>query len=166
MSRYIKAGGILASRRHRGRKPIWGRAILRRYVRPVAQQVGIQKRFRWHTFRHTYSTLLRSVGTKFKGDAGVTAAFLVAIYARCLHPKRSRPQNMRRKQPPSRWYWPSEAKLHRTRVRVVKPVQAELVKMALIHEKGCKNGAKTCPLHPRWFQRNRDNSFVSGLRHR
>jgi integrase len=33
--------------------------------RPVAQRVGIQKQFGWHTFRHTYSTLLRSVGTEF-----------------------------------------------------------------------------------------------------
>ena len=44
----------------------WGQAILRRYIRPVAQRAGIQKRFGWHTFRHTYSTLLRSVGTEFK----------------------------------------------------------------------------------------------------
>jgi integrase len=28
--------------------------------------VGIEKQFGWHTFRHTYSTLLRSVGTEFK----------------------------------------------------------------------------------------------------
>src|SRR6184192_1937566 len=55
-----------ASRRHRGRKPIWGQAILRKYIRPVAQRLGIEKRFGWHTFRHTYSTLLRSVGTEFK----------------------------------------------------------------------------------------------------
>jgi integrase len=55
-----------ASSRHRGRTPIWGQAILRRYLRPVAQRVGIQKPFGWHTFRHTYSTLLRSVGTEFK----------------------------------------------------------------------------------------------------
>jgi site-specific recombinase XerD len=27
---------------------------------------GIYKRIGWHTFRHTYSTLLRSVGTEFK----------------------------------------------------------------------------------------------------
>jgi len=27
---------VFASRRHRGRKPIWGQAILRRYIRPVA----------------------------------------------------------------------------------------------------------------------------------
>lgn len=31
-----------------------------------SQRVGIQKRIGWHTFRHTYSTLLRSVGTEFK----------------------------------------------------------------------------------------------------
>jgi integrase len=57
---------VFASRRHRGRKPIWGQAVLRRYIRPVALRVGIQKQFGWHTFRHTYSTLLRSVATEFK----------------------------------------------------------------------------------------------------
>lgn len=57
---------VFASRRYRGRRPYWGPAILRKYVRPVAQSVGIQKCIGWHTFRHTYSTLLRSVGTEFK----------------------------------------------------------------------------------------------------
>jgi len=57
---------VFASRRYRGRRPYWGQAILRKYVRPVAQRVGIQKCIGWHTFRHTYSTLLRSVGTEFK----------------------------------------------------------------------------------------------------
>lgn len=57
---------VFASKRYRGRKPYWGQAILRRYIRPAALQAGIQKRFGWHTFRHTYSTLLRSVGTEFK----------------------------------------------------------------------------------------------------
>jgi integrase len=57
---------VFASRRHRGRRPYWGQAILRRHIRPVAESVGIQKRIGWHTFRHTYSTLLRSVGTEFK----------------------------------------------------------------------------------------------------
>jgi len=51
---------------HRGRKPIWGQAILRKHIRPAAQRVGIEKQFGWHTFRHTYSTLLRSVGTELK----------------------------------------------------------------------------------------------------
>ena len=57
---------VFASKCHRGRLPFWGQAILRKYVRPVAQRVGIQKCIGWHTFRHTYSTLLRSVGTEFK----------------------------------------------------------------------------------------------------
>jgi integrase len=57
---------VFASGRHRGRHPFWGQAILRKHVRPVAERVGIQKYIGWHTFRHTYSTLLRSVGTEFK----------------------------------------------------------------------------------------------------
>ena len=66
-STYIKAEDwIFASERHRGRHPFWGQAILRKHIRPVAEKVGIQKCFGWHTFRHTYSTLLRSVGPEFK----------------------------------------------------------------------------------------------------
>ena len=57
---------VFASRRYRGRKPYWGQAILRKFILPKAQELGIQKHFGWHTFRHTYSTLLRSVGTEFK----------------------------------------------------------------------------------------------------
>jgi integrase len=67
LCRYNKSDDwVFASSRYRGRKPIWGQAILRKYIRPAAQRVGIQKRLGWHTFRHTYSTLLRSVGTEFK----------------------------------------------------------------------------------------------------
>jgi integrase len=66
-STYIKPDDwIFASKRYRVRRPYWGQAILRKYVRPAAQRVGIQKRFGWYTFRHSYSTLLRSVGTEFK----------------------------------------------------------------------------------------------------
>jgi integrase len=48
---------VFASERHRGRRPIWGQAILRKIIRPKAQEIGIQRPFGWHTFRHTYSTL-------------------------------------------------------------------------------------------------------------
>lgn len=57
---------VFASKRHRGRHPLWGQAILRKYVRPAAEKIGIQKCIGWHTFRHSYSTLLRTVGTEFK----------------------------------------------------------------------------------------------------
>jgi integrase len=35
-------------------------------VRPATERSGIEKRIGWHTFRHTYSTLLRSVGAELK----------------------------------------------------------------------------------------------------
>jgi integrase len=57
---------VFASRHSHGQKPDWGQAILQKYLRPAALELGIEKRFGWHTFRHTYSTLLRSVGTEFK----------------------------------------------------------------------------------------------------
>jgi len=33
---------------------------MRRVIRPIAIQLGITKHIGWHTFRHTYSTLLRA----------------------------------------------------------------------------------------------------------
>ena len=64
----LKAGNdwVFASRLHKGRKPYWGSAIMRHYIQPVAEKLGIQKRIGWHTFRHTYCTLLRSLGVEFK----------------------------------------------------------------------------------------------------
>jgi integrase len=70
---------VFASKRYRGRRPIWGQAVLRKFIRPVALRIGIEKRFGWHTFRHTYSTLLRSVGTEFQSHAGAITAFNSAI---------------------------------------------------------------------------------------
>lgn len=57
---------VFANEHYRGRHPYWGQAILRTIVRPVAERIGIKKWIGWHTFRHTYSTLLRSVGAEFK----------------------------------------------------------------------------------------------------
>ncbi|MGA8907873.1 MAG: site-specific integrase [Acidobacteriaceae bacterium] len=66
-SRYRKTDDwIFASPRRRGRRAFWGAGILRKYIQPAARAAGIEKRMGWHTFRHTYSTLLRSVGTEFK----------------------------------------------------------------------------------------------------
>jgi hypothetical protein len=67
LQRYRKSGDwTFASGCRHGRKPYWGQAILRKYIRPKAQELGIEKKFGWHTFRHRYSTPLRSVGAEFK----------------------------------------------------------------------------------------------------
>jgi integrase len=51
---------------NQGRWPYWAEEIMRHHIRPVARQLGITKRIGWHTFRHTYSTLLRSTGAELK----------------------------------------------------------------------------------------------------
>jgi integrase len=40
--------------------------VLRKIIRPAALRAGIGKRIGWHTFRHTYSTLLISNGENVK----------------------------------------------------------------------------------------------------
>jgi integrase len=57
---------VFASRVNRGRWPYLAQEIMRRQIRPVARKLGISKRIGWHTFRHTYSTLLRSTGAELK----------------------------------------------------------------------------------------------------
>ena len=39
---------------------------MRKVIRPIATQVGIIKPIGWHTFRHTYSTLLRAARVDIK----------------------------------------------------------------------------------------------------
>jgi integrase len=57
---------VFASPQNRGKNPYWGHQLLRNHIRPVAQELGITKRIGWHTFRRTYSTLLRATGAEFK----------------------------------------------------------------------------------------------------
>lgn len=39
---------------------------MRKVIRPIAIQRGITKHIGWHTFRHTYSTLLRAIRVDIK----------------------------------------------------------------------------------------------------
>ena len=57
---------VFASPSSGGKNPYWGQQLMRRDIRPVAEKLGITKRIGWHTFRHTYSTLLRAVGADLK----------------------------------------------------------------------------------------------------
>ena len=53
---------IFASPSNFGKKPYWPGMVLARHIKPVARRLGIQKQIGWHTFRHTYATLLSSSG--------------------------------------------------------------------------------------------------------
>jgi integrase len=57
---------IFASPRTQGKYPFWPDAVLQKVVRPAALRAGINKRIGWHTFRHTFSTLLIGNGENVK----------------------------------------------------------------------------------------------------
>jgi integrase len=57
---------IFASPRTRGKYPFWPDTVLEKIVRPAALRAGITKRIGWHTFRHTFSTLLIANGENVK----------------------------------------------------------------------------------------------------
>jgi integrase len=57
---------VFASGKSRGRWPYWGQPIMRKSIRPIAIKLGISSRLGWHTFRHTYATLLRATGADIK----------------------------------------------------------------------------------------------------
>ncbi len=66
-TRYLAADDwVFASPASKGRRPYWGQRIMRKVIRPAAAKVGIGQRIGWHTFRHTYSCLLRSNRTDIK----------------------------------------------------------------------------------------------------
>ena len=50
---------------NRAGKPRWQESILQRQIKPAAMRAGIGK-IGWHTFRHSYSSLLRRVGADIK----------------------------------------------------------------------------------------------------
>ena len=72
--------------------PYWPAILLRRTVRPAAIRAGITKWIGWHTFRHSYATLLIANGENIKvvqelmrhGSARIT----VDIYSQARNPEK------------------------------------------------------------------------------
>jgi integrase len=51
---------VFASERSGGKMPPWSDTLLDRILQPAAKKAGIEKWVGFHTFRHTYSTLLKA----------------------------------------------------------------------------------------------------------
>jgi integrase len=51
-------------------RPRWQGILFTDHIQPVADRVGIGK-IGWHTFRHTFSTLIHSIGTDMAVQKGV-----------------------------------------------------------------------------------------------
>jgi integrase len=57
---------VFASETMRGKQPFWPDNLMKRHIRPVARANGINKQIGWHTFRHTFGTLLKANGEDVK----------------------------------------------------------------------------------------------------
>jgi integrase len=67
MSPYPMPGDwVFASPTMKGKQPYWPDNLMKRYIRPVARKAGIHKQVGWHTFRHSFGTLLKANGEDVK----------------------------------------------------------------------------------------------------
>jgi integrase len=57
---------VFTSPRAKGKTPLWSATVLEKSIRPAALRAGVLKRISWHTFRHTYSTVLIANGENVK----------------------------------------------------------------------------------------------------
>jgi integrase len=57
---------VFASPEKLGQQPYWPDSALRKAVRPAAVRGGIVKHIGWHTFRHSFATLLKANGEDVK----------------------------------------------------------------------------------------------------
>jgi len=57
---------VYASPVTNGTQPYWPNSIYRVYIKPAAESIGLMKRFGWHTFRHTFGTILNANGVNPK----------------------------------------------------------------------------------------------------
>jgi integrase len=66
-SRYHESDDwVFASPHQNGKLPYWPAILMRRMIRPAATRAGIKKCIGWHTFRHSYATLLIANGENVK----------------------------------------------------------------------------------------------------
>ena len=70
---------------------------MRYHIQPVARKLGIDKHVSWHTFRHTYSTLLKANGEDVKVVQELlrhaSARITLDIYSQALSPQKRAAQS-------------------------------------------------------------------------
>jgi len=63
---YVWATDAKRAGAKRGKQPVWLSTVMRDHIQPVAQKLGIDKKLPWHTFRHTFSSILEANGEDVK----------------------------------------------------------------------------------------------------
>jgi integrase len=81
----------------RGKQPCWPNKVMDYWIRPAAIRIGITQRIGWHTFRHTFSNLLRENGEDVKVVQELlrhaTAKMTLDVYSQALTPAKRKAQS-------------------------------------------------------------------------
>ncbi|MDQ2833835.1 MAG: site-specific integrase [Acidobacteriota bacterium] len=88
---------VFASEKVQGRMPPWADTLLDRFLQPAAKRAGITKWVGFHTFRHTYSTLLKANGEDVKVVQELmrhaNIATTMIVYTKALTPAKREAQS-------------------------------------------------------------------------
>ena len=57
---FVFATDAACAGKRRGKQPLWLAKVMQYHIQPAAKRAGISKNIGWHTFRHSYTTLLQS----------------------------------------------------------------------------------------------------------
>lgn len=63
---YVFTSSASRAGKHRGKQPLWLAKVMQYHIHPAAQRAGIERTIGWHTFRHSYTTLLHANGENVK----------------------------------------------------------------------------------------------------
>lgn len=88
---------VFASTRKRGKQPYSPDSLLTRCIRPAAERAKITKHIGWHTFRRTFSTLLKANGEDIKVVQELlrhaTVKMTLEVYAQAVTPAKRKAQS-------------------------------------------------------------------------
>jgi integrase len=65
-SDYVWATDANRAGAKRGKQPVWLSTLMRDCIQPMARRLSIEKKMSWHTFRHTFSSILKAIGEDVK----------------------------------------------------------------------------------------------------
>ena len=96
-SDYVWATDANRAGAKRGKQPVWLSTVMRDHIQPVARRLGINKKMSWHTFRHTFSSILKANGEDVKVVQELlrhaTAKMTLDTYTQALSPDKRAAQS-------------------------------------------------------------------------
>jgi integrase len=73
-----------------GKQPYWRETLLKCYVQPAAERMGIAKQIGWHSFRRMFATILKGSGEDVKTVQEImrhaNSRLTLDVYAQTLTP--------------------------------------------------------------------------------